>query len=230
MGVALSHSEPQEIIVTDSVNAAVKAFRLNGEYIDRLNNDDSAFDFPHGIAVSSDNRFAVTDLIKHSVVILNQDGDIVNQFGCYGSQPNQLDHPYHVTISDNDQVLVSDTGNMAIKIFSMDGDLLQTFGTHHFRIPEDDDILLQGITSDNQGNTLVVGNSTVYAMASNGRLWEVIIPEDGLYSPKALTYTPEGYVLLTQYGIDDRHELYAFKYNSKDYISLSHVQQCKYAK
>ncbi|ELT96519.1 hypothetical protein CAPTEDRAFT_46798, partial [Capitella teleta] len=125
VALAPSHNEDEEeILVTDSVNASVKAFRQNGDFIRQVENGGEAFDFPHGIAVSKNSCIAVTDLIKHSVVLMSMNGDIRCEFGCYGSQPQQLDHPNHVAISNDDHVIICDTGNAAVKFFSLSGELL----------------------------------------------------------------------------------------------------------
>ena len=99
-----------------------------------------------------------------------------------------------------------------------------------FRLLDESFILLQGITVDSTGHVLVIGNSSIYICAQNGRFWEVIIPseEEDLHSPKCLAHSTLGQIVVTQVGLDNRHEVSVFEYLSEDYHSLKCVPYLTY--
>ena len=99
-----------------------------------------------------------------------------------------------------------------------------------FRLLDESFILLQGIAVDDAGHILVIGNSNIYICAQNGRLWEVIIPseEQDLHSPKCLAHGNKGQIVVTQVGLDHRHEISVFEYFSEDYHSLKCVPYLTY--
>ncbi len=192
---------------------------------------DGIFDFPCGVATTSEHNIVVTDLSQHCVTVLHDDGTLRNKFGCYGDKARQFDHPYFVATSESDTVFVSDSGNMCIKSFDLDGKLLQYFNMADFRLMDEVFVLLQGITVDSENHVLVIGNSSIYICAQNGRMWEVVIPsEDGdLHSPKCLAHSASlGQLLVTQVGLDQNHEVSAFEYHSEDYHSLKCVPNLTY--
>ena len=63
-----------------------------------------------------------------------------------------------------------------------------------------------------------------------GRFWEVIIPseEKDLHSPKCLAHSPLGQIVVTQVGLDNRHEVSVFEYLSEDYHCLKCVPYLTY--
>lgn len=218
MCVALTTDE--NVVVSDSVNAVVKIFNLNGEYITQYGAN-GVFEFPYGLAVSQENFLVVTDISKHSVTVLYPSGGVSHAFGSYGEGSRQLDHPYFVAVNRNKQIIVTDSGNGCIKLFHFEGRLLRCFSWQDFRLLEGQIINLYGLCSDPDGNTILVCNSTVYILARNGRLWEILTPLDGLTSPKCIAYSPLGQLVLTQADYSGRHEVCLFKYNKEDYESLN---------
>ncbi|XP_067687559.1 tripartite motif-containing protein 2-like [Haliotis asinina] len=209
------------IALTDSVNACVKVFSVTGVFKEKFGGND-VFEFPYGIAISPDNYVVVTDICKHSVVVLYPSGGVSHTFGCYGDDVREFDHPYFVAVNKNKQIIVSDAGNSAIKIFHFEGKLLRTFSLNEFRLPaEETFVSLQGLCTDTDGNTIVICNSTVYILTKNGRLWEIFTPKDGLSSPKCVTFSPLGRVVVTQSNFDDRHEMCIYRYNVEDYKPLN---------
>ncbi|KAH9503123.1 hypothetical protein Btru_070000 [Bulinus truncatus] len=218
MGVAVTSTD--DIVITDSVNAAIKIFTLDG----MLKNcfvHTTDVEFPHGVCVTLDDDIIVTDICKHCVVVLTATGSVSHSFGGYGDGPRQFDHPYCVTTNSSKQIIVSDTGNNSVKIFHFQGRLLRCFSSLDFRLPPEHFVSLYGLCSDSDDNTLVVCNTGVYIVTKNGRLWEVLTPRDGLTSPKCVTFSPLGRLILTQCGYDIKHELGFFRYNKDDFKSLN---------
>ena len=188
------------------------------------------FDFPYGIATTNQHHIVVTDLCQHCVTVLNANGCLRNKFGSYGDKLHNFDHPYFLAVNQQDQIYVSDSGNTCIKSFNIDGKLLQYFNMDDFRLLNESFILLQGIAVDGVGHILVIGNSNIYICAQNGRLWEVIIPseEQDLHFPKCLAHGTKGQIVVTQVGLDHRHEISVFEYLSEDYHSLKCVPYLTY--
>ncbi|XP_064644365.1 E3 ubiquitin-protein ligase TRIM71-like [Lineus longissimus] len=209
----------ENIAVTDTVNARLKIFSQEGEFV-REHGDDGVFDFPYGLAMSSDGWFVVTDICKHNVTVLNPEGGVYTQFGSYGDGPLEFDHPYYVAIDKNKQIIVSDNGNTCVKFFTFDGQPIQTFNMADFKLHEEHFISLQGLCIDSDNNIIIIGNNTVYILAINGRFWEIILPREGVTSPKCIAFSPSGYLVLTQSNLGQAHEVLVFNYNMADFRSL----------
>ena len=228
MTVTVTRDGDENYIVTDSVNAALKVYMPDGTFVTQFGGS-GMFDFPYGVAVTSGNFLVVTDVCQHSLTVLFPSGSLRNKFGRYGDGPYDLDHPYFVAVDRRDEILVADSGNTCIKRFDLDGHLLQCFNMRDFRLFNEHFILLAGIAVDSEDNVIVVGNSTVYVAAPNGRLWETVLPAEGLHSPKAVAYSPFGHLAVTQCGLDHRHEVGLFSYSPRDYRSLHSVPPVLYA-
>lgn len=209
------------LAVTDSVNACVKVFSVDGQLIQLCGGE---FDFPYGIAVSYDGFFIITDIFRHSVTILDAEGSPHNSFGEFGSEMKEFDHPYFVAVDQSKQIIVSDSGNSSIKLFHFDGKLLRMFSQNDFKLLNETFLNLQGLCLDADGNTLVICNSTIYILIKNGRLWEILTMSDGVFSPKSLSYSPAGCLVVTQYDTGKHHEVTVFRYKKEDFRSLNSAQ------
>jgi hypothetical protein len=95
-----------------------------------------------------------------------------------------------------------------------------------FRLRDEDCVLLQGLVVDNHGSVVIIGNSTVYILSSSGRLWEVLLPEDGLFAPKCIAHHPKKGLLVTQCDETERSEVSVFKYNPDDFRCLHTPTPC----
>lgn len=222
MSVTLTRDDDEDIVVTDSVNAAVKVFNQKGELVSVFCQN-RTFDFPYGVASMSDHHLVVTDVCQHAVYVLYPSGCVKHKWGKYGDGDLEFDHPYHVTVNADDNIVVCDAGNTAIKLFTQTGVPLQKFTMQDFRLHDEHFIIMQGITVDPDGNLLIIGNSTVYICARNGRLWEVLLPSDGLISPKCLAYSHAGHLVITESGLDHRHEISIYEYDLNDFKMLQRM-------
>ncbi|XP_014783460.1 tripartite motif-containing protein 2 [Octopus bimaculoides] len=218
--MCLAMTNEENIAVTDSVNACIKIFTQEGNLV-QVCGSSKFFEFPYGLAISPDGDFVVTDICKHCVTVMTKNGEFSHSFGSYGDSPRDFDHPYFVTVNKQKQILVSDSGNSCIKLFRFDGHLLRSFTLQDFHLSVECYANLQGMCSDADGNTLVICNSTIYILAKNGRLWEVITPKDGLTTPKCVSYCNNGFLAVTQSGYNEIHEVCLFDYNKDDYKSLN---------
>lgn len=218
MCVAVTNDD--KIAVTDSVNACVKVFTINGVLVSWFSVK-SELDTPYGIAICYDQSIVVTDICNHCIVVLSKNGQFSHKFGQYGCELNEFDHPYYVAVNRDKHIFVSDVGNNSIKIFSFRGKLLRTFDTKDFKLAGENIVSLQGLTVDSDGNTIVACNNTIYILAKNGRLWEVITPRDGLISPKCVTYSTKGCLIVSQSDFNEIQEVCIFRYHKEDFRSLS---------
>ncbi|KAK7481066.1 hypothetical protein BaRGS_00027702, partial [Batillaria attramentaria] len=218
LGVAVTTDD--HVTVTDSVNAAVKVFSCDGELVSCFVHS-GTIEFPYGVAVTADNFIVLTDICRHAVIVLYPSGGISHEFGCYGDESRNFDHPYFVAVNKSKQIIVSDAGNSSIKIFQFEGKLLRAFSFQDFKLPAEGYVSLYGLCTDSDGNTLIVCNSTVCILTKNGRLWEVVTSKDGLTSPKAVAFSPNGRLVVSQSSFDEKHELCVFRYNTEDYRSLN---------
>ena len=220
IGVAMTTDD--RIVVTDSVNSAVKIFTPHGR-LECWAAHANTIEFPHGVAVTCDDEIVVTDICRHCVVVLDAAGEISHCFGRYGDAATEFDHPYGVATNSSKQIIVSDTGNNSIKIFHFAGRLLRHFTTQDFHLPHML-VSLYGVCTDSDDNILVTCNSAVYILTKNGRLWEVVTGvKDGVTSPRCVAVSKLNRLLLTQAGYDVTHELCIFRYNKEDYKSLNRL-------
>ncbi|XP_033731891.1 tripartite motif-containing protein 3-like isoform X1 [Pecten maximus] len=211
------------VALTDSVNACVKIFSLQGQLVQMIG-DNEIFDIPYGLDISKDGDLAVTDICKHCVTVFRKDGSVIHGFGEYGSDHYEFDYPYFVCFDKDKHIIVSDSGNSCIKIFSFEGRGLRTFKQNDFKLMNESFVTLQGMCVDADGNILVICNSTVYLLARNGRLWEVLTSKDGLTNPRCLAFAAPGRLVLTNYDTDKKHEICIYKYHYDDYKSVNSVQ------
>ena len=227
MCVTLTRDDPQKVMVTDSVNAKVKVFTLDGLFQNEIGEEDELV-FPCGISTFTNGDILISDVCLHSVIVIDyHTREMTRTFGSYGSEPIQLDHPYHICTNTNNQIIVSDSGNSAIKIFSEEGDLLHNFCNSDFRLYKEHYVILQGIATDSDDNIMIVGNNSVYMVASNGRLWEVLVPRDGLHAPVCVCAMEPNYIVVTQRGTSLNHEVSIFHYDKAMYEPLKTAHMVK---
>ena len=217
------HCDEECFMVSDSVNACIKVFNRTGSCVEIFGDRSDMFRYPYGVCVSRDQHVIVTDICKQAIVVLSFTGNKIAQFGQYGCGPRYLDNPYCVTTDPDNNVVVSDSGNMAVKIFTQEGTLLHNFTVEDFHIFEEDFVMLQGITTDPDGNILVVANNNVYVMANNGRFWEVLLPSCGLVTPKGLAVSPLGHLVITQDSKELDNLIALFRYPMENFRALKAV-------
>ncbi len=77
---------------------------------------------PRGIAVDSQNRVYVTDTGKQRVVVFDNLGNYITQFGSRGMVVGQLDEPVGIAVDAEGKVYVADTWNNRVQVFSPNED------------------------------------------------------------------------------------------------------------
>ncbi len=140
------------IIVSDSFLKRIYIFDKEGNVIRALGNENQ-FSSPTGIAFDPKlRRIYVVDTNKHSVIVIDEEGNQLFTFGERGGNDGQFNFPTNITIAD-EKVYVIDTFNGRVQIFDLDGKFLSKFGQlgntpGHFARPK-------GIAIDSDNNIYV---------------------------------------------------------------------------
>jgi uncharacterized protein (TIGR03663 family) len=130
--------------VVDMGNNRVESFSADGSFAGSWGGSDGTVSFgstdqglgPTGIAVGYDGLIYVADTWNHRVVVLNQNGEAVREFGSFGdtndapdatSIPGQFFGPRAIAVT-GDEIFVVDTGNERVQVFSPDGTFLRAWG------------------------------------------------------------------------------------------------------
>jgi DNA-binding beta-propeller fold protein YncE len=111
-----------QILVADMYNGNISVFTPNGSFLHYFG---TPLDIksPAGLAVA-DGRVYVTDVARHKVIVFDETGEKIFEFGNEGDAPGQFRSPNAIAVSGM-YVAVSDTGNDRIQIFNRLGTLIQ---------------------------------------------------------------------------------------------------------
>ncbi len=148
VGVALGNDR---LFVADS--ALSKVFILDGK--GQLLNSISGLQRPTGLAFDAETgRLYVADTLSHRIVVFDDEGRQLFEFGERGIDDGQFNFPSHIFLSAG-RLLVNDNMNFRIQSFDADGSFLSSFGNHgdgsgSFSQPK-------GVAADQQGNIYVAG-------------------------------------------------------------------------
>jgi predicted membrane-bound mannosyltransferase/DNA-binding beta-propeller fold protein YncE len=123
------------VYVSDTWNHRVQKFTADGEPIKMwgqygqpvadIPESKSSFWGPRGIAVDSQGHVLVADTGNKRIVVLDEDGNYITEFGSAGLDPGQFDEPVGVAVAEDGTVYVTDTWNQRVQSFvpSEDGGL-----------------------------------------------------------------------------------------------------------
>ncbi|HSO12155.1 MAG TPA: flippase activity-associated protein Agl23 [Anaerolineales bacterium] len=125
------------VYVSDTWNHRIQKFRgdgtpvkMWGQYGQPLPGDSesaSSFWGPRGVAVDSRGNVLVADTGNKRIVIFDEDGNYITEFGTAGFDPGQFDEPVGVAVAPSGTVYVTDTWNQRIQAFAPSED-----GTFYF--------------------------------------------------------------------------------------------------
>ncbi len=81
--------------------------------------------------VDCNHKVIVVSELLHRVVVLSwRTGDLISQFGCYGSGPGQLASPSGVRLlADASSLIVADSENVRLCVFSLSGEFVRALGS-----------------------------------------------------------------------------------------------------
>ncbi|MGH2542021.1 MAG: flippase activity-associated protein Agl23, partial [Ardenticatenaceae bacterium] len=83
---------------------------------------------PKDVAVLPDGNIAVADSGNHRIRILQPDGEVVNEFGEFGSEPGQFNEPWGIAAAPDGTIYVADTWNHRIQHLGQEGEVLHVWG------------------------------------------------------------------------------------------------------
>ena len=103
------------VYVTDPGNRRVCVWSKNGTF-------KRAFQpkyTPTCIAATSDNHLLITSLSSSIIIFMvyTLEGELVHEFGGFGSHPGRFDRSAGICVDDNDVVYVADYGNYRVQVF-----------------------------------------------------------------------------------------------------------------
>ena len=173
---------------------------------------------PHGIVVTNNNHFVVTDIGKHCVYVYDSEYQLVKQFGKKGSRSKQFKYPQYVTVNFRNDILVSDYGNHCIKMFDFKGKLKLQFGSMGKELGQ----LMHpvGICCDKYGNTFVADrdNHRVQMFNIHGSYFATILSdtcsEGHDVRPQDVAITTNGHLVVLLTGIEgvDFAQVHIYQY------------------
>ncbi|HMD80335.1 MAG TPA: NHL repeat-containing protein, partial [Anaerolineales bacterium] len=115
------------VYVTDTWNHRVQKFTEDGEPIKtwgqygqpiaELPESSSSFWGPRGIAVNAQGQVFVADTGNKRIVVFDEEGNYITEFGSAGLDPGQFDEPVGVAVAPSGTVYVADTWNQRIQAF-----------------------------------------------------------------------------------------------------------------
>jgi predicted membrane-bound mannosyltransferase/DNA-binding beta-propeller fold protein YncE len=207
------------VYVTDTWNHRVQKFtedgkpdKIWGQYgqpVAEIPESKSSFWGPRGIAVDSQGRVFVADTGNKRIVVFDEDGNYITEFGSAGFDPGQFDEPVGVAVADDGTVYVADTWNQRIQSFVPSED-----GTFYFPSVQWDVNAWFGQSLDNKPFIAVSADKHVFITDPEGyrvieftetgefvRTWGdfgVDTTEIGLAS--GITVDPLGFVWVTDAG------------------------------
>ncbi|XP_068760684.1 E3 ubiquitin-protein ligase TRIM71-like [Montipora capricornis] len=124
-----------------------------------------------GIAVNSKGLIAVTDFVKHCILMFDKEGKYLRRFGRKGEKSGELNRPSGLTFVDDDNILVADTFNHRIQQFNVQtGYVVKSFGSEGSRDGEFEKPF--NVCIDDEGRIAVaeVGNKRIQVFTKDGEL------------------------------------------------------------
>ena len=86
------------------------------------------FTWPAGLLVDEAENLYVSDEAKHTVTVMDKDGETLAEWGEHGSADGELNRPSALDFDTEGNIVISDTMNHRVQRFTRDGAHLQTIG------------------------------------------------------------------------------------------------------
>ena len=167
--VAVSNS--REVVVSETHGHCISVFSREGKKVRSFGSQGSSagqFQFPHGIAITSDSHILVVD-DNHRIQMCTMEGCLVNSVGQEGNSKLQFNNPSGIAVHSAGRVFVADTGNHRIQVLNPDLSYSHMFGSKgsasgQFRYP-------RGMAIDGSGVVYVTdyGNHRVQLFSAVGQ-------------------------------------------------------------
>jgi DNA-binding beta-propeller fold protein YncE/ABC-type Fe3+ transport system permease subunit len=165
-----------EVIVVIDKTGRLQRFSSEGDFLSSWELDLDGTGFPTGISLDSEGLLWIADTHQNRILVLDQQGNEVRNFGEYGTEDGQFLYPTDIAFGNNGEVFVSEYGgNERINVFTRTGEFQYSFG--HFGSDEEGFIRPQSIAvSPKTGNLFITdaGNHRIVERTQAGELVQII--------------------------------------------------------
>jgi sugar lactone lactonase YvrE len=168
VGLAISHEG--RLFVADSQQAKLYTLEPRGKWLEPLPLE-IELSRPTGLFWDTNsNNLIVVDTLLQSILIVNQDGELVDKIGVRGSALGQLNYPTNAWRDSNGDLLISDTLNFRVQRFDATGQFLSSFGV--VGDLDGDFARPKGVATDTLGHIYVVDGlfHSLQIFDANGQL------------------------------------------------------------
>ena len=161
------------------------------------------FVLPVAMAFDSQDRLYITDEYNHRVVIYDDKGKFIGQWGEHGSGESQLDGTAGIALDSQDNVYIADQRSHSVKKFTADGQFIARFGRQD---DAGDEHLNQpwGLTVDSHDNIYVADwrHDAVKKFTSDGEHAATFggLQDDLFHRPAGVAVDSEGYIYVADWG------------------------------
>jgi len=114
------------IYVSDSRQGVVLQFTQDGTLTNEWEHD--AIARPMHIAAGPEGRIYVPDHLNDRVIVFDPDGEVLLEFGDYGTAPGQFDSPAGVAVGGDGSIYVADFNNHRVQKFDRRGRFVLEWG------------------------------------------------------------------------------------------------------
>jgi sugar lactone lactonase YvrE len=132
--ISLVFTPRDELFVTDLNNSRVQKFTAEGKFL-------AAFDLPWdtpprksciigGMALDAQGLVYLSFMVQHKVVVYNESGAVVRQWGKRGVGDGEFDQPGGIVVHADGTLYVADQCNHRIQHFTLNGQFLGKWGSH----------------------------------------------------------------------------------------------------
>ena len=198
-----------KLLVVDGSNCRIQQFNVQtGNFVKsfgKVGSEDGEFRRPEGITINNEGHVILADCFNDRIQVLDKDGKFMFKFG--DDDPGKLNAPsgciYH-----KDKFIVSDSGNHCLKLFDKSGKFLYEIGEEgeadgQFASP-------WGLCVEKYGdhqNLLVCDreNERIQQFTMEGRFSGKTVIK--LKDPRAIATTPDGRILVCDWGGEKIHIL-----------------------
>ena len=112
------------IYVTDTNGNKIELFNSSGEFIERFQTINS----PRGITFLNDNKVVISKSSQNLISILDENNNIVNEWGSLGSGNGQFFYFRQIASDSNNNIYVVDHNNHRVQKFDVEGNFLTKWG------------------------------------------------------------------------------------------------------
>ncbi|MEJ8803824.1 DUF7619 domain-containing protein [Pontibacter sp. H249] len=152
------------------------------------------------LATDKEDNLYLVNYSNSKVMKFDKEGNLLLEFGSFGSDPEQLKYPEDITVDDNGFIYVLDTGNDRVQRYSNTGILVHSF---KLTSPDLNYVDATGIALDSDNNIYVVdgyNSKTVHKYSEDGQLLvDFRIANGGkyLYNPYKIAIDSNGQVFVS---------------------------------